>query len=48
LHTFGIFVDGGGEDTYDVDYAANGSKWIGPKSDAENPNPYEIGVGIDR
>ncbi len=48
LHTFGVFVDGGGEDSYDVDYAANGSRWVGPKSDAENPNPYEIGVGIDR
>jgi hypothetical protein len=47
LHVFGIFVDGGGNDTYDVDYAGQNTRWIGPKADPENPDPYEIGVGID-
>jgi len=48
LRVFGIFVDGGGNDQYNEDYAANNSRWVGPKSDKDNPNPYEIGVGIDK
>jgi hypothetical protein len=48
LATMGIFVDGGGDDTYDVPYAANGTRWIGPKSSEKSPSDYEIGVGIDR
>jgi hypothetical protein len=48
LNTFGIFVDGGGNDTYKEPWARNGAKWIGAKSDTTKPSPYEIGVGIDR
>lgn len=48
LGCYGIFVDGGGNDVYKEGYAGNGKKWIGPKSDEKHPNPYEIGVGIDR
>jgi hypothetical protein len=48
LHVFGIFIDGGGNDTYNEEYAKNNSRWIGPKTDPEGDNPYEIGVGIDR
>jgi hypothetical protein len=48
LGVFGIFVDGGGSDRYNENYATDNSRWIGPKSDSENPNPYEIGVGIDK
>ena len=48
LGVFGIFVDSGGNDRYNEDYAANNSRWVGPKSNTEKPNPYETGVGIDR
>ncbi len=48
LHVFGIFIDGGGEDTYSEEYAKNNTRWISPKTDPEGKNPYEIGVGIDR
>ncbi len=48
LGCFGVFVDGGGNDTYKEAYAGNGQKWIGPKSDEKHPNAYEIGVGVDR
>ncbi len=48
LRCFGIFVDGGGQDTYIENWAGNGSRWIGPATDPANPSPYTIGVGIDR
>jgi len=48
LHVFGIFIDGEGKDIYNQPYAKNKSLWIGPKTDPEGRNPYEIGVGIDR
>jgi hypothetical protein len=48
LNTFGIFVDGGGNDTYNKPWAKNGSRWISPKSDSTQPGPFEIGVGIDK
>jgi hypothetical protein len=48
LHVWGVFVDGGGTDQYDQDYAGNASRWIGPESQPETPNALEIGVGIDR
>jgi hypothetical protein len=48
LHVFGVFIDGGGNDKYNEEYAKNSSRWIGPKTDPEGENPYEIGVGIDR
>jgi hypothetical protein len=48
LHVFGIFIDGGGEDTYGEEYAKNHTRWISPKTDPEGKNPYETGVGIDR
>ena len=47
LHVFGIFIDGGGEDTYSEEYAKNNTRWISPKTDPEGKNPYQIGVGID-
>ncbi|HUV30759.1 MAG TPA: hypothetical protein VMY05_06715 [Acidobacteriota bacterium] len=48
LHVMGIFVDGGGNDTYREAYAGNRTRWIGPASDADHPSTFEIGVGIDR
>lgn len=48
LHTFGLFVDGGGNDTYNDSKMKNGTRWISPKSDTTKPDPYEIGVGIDK
>jgi hypothetical protein len=48
LHVFGIFLDGGGKDKYNEEYAKNNTRWISPKTDPEGENPYEIGVGIDR
>ncbi|UCB53510.1 MAG: hypothetical protein JSV10_05395 [Candidatus Zixiibacteriota bacterium] len=48
LHVFGIFLDGDGEDAYSEEYAKNHTRWIGPKTDPEGKNPYEVGVGIDR
>lgn len=48
LNCFGIFVDGGGNDTYNEPWAGNGKKWIGPKANPAKPDPYEIGVGIDK
>lgn len=48
LNCFGLFVDGGGNDTYNEPYASNGTRWIGPKNHPENPDPFEIGIGIDR
>jgi hypothetical protein len=48
LYTFGIFVDGGGNDTYNAEWAKNGVRWTSPKPDSTKPGPYEIGVGIDR
>ncbi len=47
LACFGIFVDGGGDDTYNEEWAANGRRWIGPASDPNRPNRAAIGVGID-
>ena len=47
LNCFGIFVDGGGKDTYNEPWADNCRKWIGPKANPENPDPFEIGVGFD-
>ena len=47
LQVFGIFIDGGGNDTYSEPYATNGSKWISPASNKDEPNRLEIGVGID-
>ena len=48
LYTFGVFVDGGGNDTYTDTRVRNGIRWISPKSDTTKPDPYEIGVGIDK
>jgi hypothetical protein len=48
LNVFGIFVDGGGIDTYDEVWAGNEKRWIGPPSILEEPVKVEIGVGIDR
>jgi hypothetical protein len=48
LYVFGIFVDGGGNDTYNEPWAGNGKRWISPKANPEKPDPFEIGVGIDR
>ncbi|MFZ1682696.1 MAG: hypothetical protein WAU88_01065 [Candidatus Zixiibacteriota bacterium] len=48
LNTYGIFIDGGGKDSYKETWSRNGTLWIGPKSNPDKPNPYEIGVGIDR
>jgi len=47
LNCFGIFVDGGGQDTYGEAWSRNGSRWIGPPTDTTNPSAYTIGVGID-
>ncbi len=47
LYVFGIFVDGGGNDTYNEAWAGNGKRWIGPKANPDKPDPFEIGVGID-
>jgi len=47
LNVFGIFIDGGGRDTYTEHYANNGVRWIGPKSNRDDTSDYEIGVGID-
>ncbi|MBD3403330.1 hypothetical protein GF420_10580 [candidate division GN15 bacterium] len=47
LHCFGVFIDGAGADSYREDWAGNNSRWIGPPSNAESPNPTAIGVGID-
>jgi hypothetical protein len=48
LNTMGIFLDGGGNDSYDQPYAGNSKLWIGPASDTTWVNPHEIGVGLDR
>jgi len=48
LYTFGVFVDGAGNDYYKASWAVNKSRWITPKSDSSAPGPYEIGVGIDK
>jgi hypothetical protein len=48
LNVLGIFVDGGGTDRYQESWAGNGQRWIGPPSKADQPNQYELGVGIDR
>lgn len=48
LHTFGIFVDGGGNDTYSDTRVKNGLLWISPKSDSTKADPFEVGVGIDK
>jgi hypothetical protein len=47
LYTFGVFVDGGGKDTYKEAWVKNNSRWISPKSDSTHPDSFEIGVGID-
>jgi hypothetical protein len=47
LVCLGIFVDGGGDDLYREDWAANGTRWIGPPRDSTSVNPVTIGVGID-
>lgn len=48
LRVFGIFIDGGGNDLYNEEYAKNKASWIGPSTDPKGDNPYEVGVGIDR
>ncbi len=48
LYTFGIFIDGSGNDNYSKSWAKNGTRWITPKSDSTKPAPFEIGVGIDK
>jgi hypothetical protein len=48
LCTFGVFVDGGGRDSYTDTRVKNGLRWISPKSDTTKADPYEIGVGIDK
>jgi hypothetical protein len=48
LNTFGVFVDGGGRDTYNGIVKQNGTRWISAKSDSTKPCPLEIGVGIDK
>lgn len=48
LYTFGIFVDGGGTDSYSDSRKRNALSWISPKSDSAKADPYEIGVGIDK
>jgi hypothetical protein len=48
LNCFGVFIDGGGNDTYDQVWAKNGTKWISPKVDSTSTGLYEIGVGIDK
>lgn len=48
LGCFGLFIDGGGNDSYLESYAGNGLRWVGPRSHPDNPDPFEIGVGIDR
>jgi hypothetical protein len=48
LHCFGLFVDGGGRDTYTESWSANGTRWIGPPTDTTLTSAYTIGVGIDQ
>jgi hypothetical protein len=48
LYTFGVFIDGGGDDTYIASWAANHTRWITPKSDSTRVWKYDIGLGIDR
>jgi hypothetical protein len=48
LYTFGVFVDGGGKDTYTDPRVKNAIHWISPKSDTTKADPYEIGVGVDK
>ncbi|MBK7090148.1 MAG: hypothetical protein IPH59_00245 [bacterium] len=48
LRTFGVFVDGGGNDTYSEPRVSNSLRWISPKSDSTKADPFEIGVGIDK
>lgn len=48
LYTFGVFIDGGGRDSYGDRWAGNGSRWISPRADSVQPGPYEIGVGYDK
>jgi hypothetical protein len=48
LNTFGVFVDGGGRDTYNGISKQNGTRWISAKSDSTKPSSFEIGVGIDK
>jgi hypothetical protein len=48
LYTFGVFVDGGGKDTYTDTRVKSDLRWISPKSDTTKADPYEIGVGIDK
>jgi len=47
LNVIGLFVDGGGTDSYKESYSANGSRWIGPSSKEGELSPNEIGAGID-
>jgi len=48
LGCFGLFIDGGGNDSYKEPYAANASRWIGPRTNKDKPDPFEIGLGIDK
>jgi hypothetical protein len=48
LKVFGLFADGGGVDTYQESYAADGSRWTGSTSEATEYLPIEVGAGIDR
>lgn len=48
LGCFGLFIDGDGNDQYLEPYAGNGRRWIGPKNHPENPDPFELGIGIDK
>jgi len=47
LGVIGLFVDGGGDDSYREPYASNGSRWIGPTSRGDVQPSNEVGVGID-
>ncbi len=48
LKTVGIFVDGGGIDSYGEHYAGNNKRWVSPLAKETEPNKVTIGVGIDR
>jgi hypothetical protein len=48
LRVFGLFVDGGGNDSYKEAYATNGARWIGPLPKNTVNEESVVGVGIDR
>lgn len=47
LRTFGLFLDGGGSDSYRESYAGNGIQWRGPLSAPDASVKREIGLGLD-